>query len=29
VELRAIENDRRARGERAPLEFFEDDFPSS
>ena len=26
VELRAIENARRARGERAPLEFFEEDF---
>ena len=26
VELRAIENDRRARGERGPLEFFEEDF---
>jgi acetyl-CoA synthetase len=26
VELRAIENDRRARGERGALEFFEDDF---
>ncbi|HEY7189534.1 MAG TPA: AMP-binding protein [Vicinamibacterales bacterium] len=29
VELRAIEIDRRARGERAALEFFEDDFSSS
>jgi len=27
VELRAIEEQRRARGERAPLEFFEEDFP--
>ena len=26
VELRAIEDDRRARGERAPLEFFDEDF---
>jgi acetyl-CoA synthetase len=26
VELRAVENERRARGERAPLEFFEEDF---
>jgi len=29
VELRAIENDRRARGDRAALEFFEDDFSAS
>ena len=29
VELRAVENDRRARGERAALEFFEEDFSSS
>jgi acetyl-CoA synthetase len=27
VELRAIEEQRRARGERGPLEFFEEDFP--
>ena len=26
VELRAVEDERRARGERAPLEFFEEDF---
>jgi acetyl-CoA synthetase len=26
VELRAVEEERRARGERGPLEFFEDDF---
>ena len=29
VELRAIEEDRRARGERGPLEFFEEDFSTS
>src|SRR5262245_53720988 len=28
VELRAVEQQRRARGERGPLEFFEDDFSS-
>jgi len=27
VELRAVEQERRARGERGPLEFFEEDFP--
>jgi acetyl-CoA synthetase len=29
VELRALEEQRRARGERGPLEFFEDDFPQA